>query len=134
MDSGKYINAYVETISGTLHEYLNNILQLKAQLKIAEEMIGEKDAALQSMSNQLLERDIADVELGKLRTQLDQVSNENTTLRNKASQVDTFTDQIRQMKEMIRERDDTIQRLQKKPINKKNIVPAIQPPEIKDDF
>lgn len=94
MDSGKYINAYVETISGTLHEYLNNILQLKAQLKIAEEMIGEKDAALQSMSNQLLERDIADVELGKLRTQLDQVSNENAALRNKASQVDTFTDQI----------------------------------------
>lgn len=48
--SEKYFNAYVDAAVGTIHDYVASTLQLKAQLRIANEMIAEKDNTIAAMA------------------------------------------------------------------------------------
>lgn len=126
MDNGKFMNAYLEVTNSTVHEYLNNVLLLKAQLKSAEEIIVDKDKQINSLTEQLTLNN-------NTHSELDQLRSENATLKNKSSQVDTFANQIIDMKKMIIERDEELQKLQKKPVvKKKNTIE--QPPKPTDDF
>lgn len=52
--SDKYFNAYVDSAVGIIHENLNTILQLKAQLRVANDLISEKDSVINS---QIAEKD-----------------------------------------------------------------------------
>lgn len=52
--SEKYFNAYVDSAVGIIHENLNTILQLKAQLRVANDLMTERDGVV---STQLTERD-----------------------------------------------------------------------------
>ena len=45
-DSNKFVNSYIETCMNTLQENLANIVQLKTQLKLANDLIAEKDAVI----------------------------------------------------------------------------------------
>ncbi len=69
--SDKYFNAYVDSAVGIIHENLNLILQLKAQLRVANELISEKDSVINS---QLAEKD----------NTINSLSSEITNLRNQS--------------------------------------------------
>ena len=47
-DQGKFINTYIDVLIGTIHETLNSTFQLKTQLKIANDLLAEKDDLLKS--------------------------------------------------------------------------------------
>lgn len=73
--SEKYFNAYVDSAVGIIHENLSLILQLKAQLKVANDLLAEKDGFITS---QISERDKA----------IDSLSNELTNLRTQSVDVE----------------------------------------------
>lgn len=128
MDNGKFVNAYIETASAIAHEYLNNVIQLRSQLKIAEDMVVEKDAQINSLSQQLTLATETNELNNKLLSELEELKAQNYSLSNKASQVDTFAKQISEMKKMVISKDAKIEKLSK--TTTKKTIP--QPPT--DDF
>lgn len=64
-DPTKFINTYIDVITGTLHEQLGSVLQLKTQIKIMTETIQEKDNLIVSLSQ----------EKENIRTQLENEKN-----------------------------------------------------------
>lgn len=91
MDANKYINTYVDTTVGVLHEYLSQILQLKTQVKIANDVVAEKDATITEQDrvigeqNKIIEE--VDTELDTLKSnssveELSAAKAENTNLHN----------------------------------------------------
>ncbi len=102
MDNGLYINNYIETISATAHDFLNNMMQLKAQIKVLEAVIADNAgqiSTLQDTITNLLDTKRANQEL---QNKIDLLAEENHGLRNKASQVDTFANEIKELKKIAR--------------------------------
>ena len=42
-DSNKFVNTYIEVAVGTVHELLNQVLQLKTEARITSDLVSEKD-------------------------------------------------------------------------------------------
>jgi len=154
-DSSKFVNAYIENSMSMIQEQVALILQLKTQIKVTDDIIAEKDATISSLQNELIE---FKTELQSTQSQL----NENTSstneqinqsradarrwedevnvLRAKVEHIDTFTNQINEMKLMIRDREEQIEKLKeklepkssktlpKKDINKKELVKEVEKP------
>jgi hypothetical protein len=150
-DQNKYINGYIDNAVGMIHENVNLILQLKTQLRMANELISEKDIIINNVSlelenkkNNSAENDIL---VTKLTNDMKQLRATNESMISKQSHIDIALNQISQMKAQIIERDKKIVTLEesikqlKNPGKKKailNKVIPIQPPTIKklatDDF
>ena len=61
----KYINGYIDNAMGMIHDNVSTILQLKTQLRIATEIVPEKDALIASLQEQLDECNNASAGLTK---------------------------------------------------------------------
>lgn len=121
-DQTKYINAYVDTAVGILHEQLNLFLQTKAQLKVANDLIQEKDAIIATLQNQLAtktdEFNITNHSLMEAR----HWESEYNSMKNKVSHMETLTNQLVDMKRMIQERDKKIEELEDRLNPKKPVI------------
>ena len=132
-DQNAYINAYVDNSVGMLHEYVTMVLQLRTQLKIANDMVAEKDATISSLREQVsgvsteLQEELNKVK-GELESYRSQVGDNNelinksradaikweqeyNDMKNKVSHMDTLTSQMNEMKKMIIDKDNEIQNL-----------------------
>ena len=120
-DQTKYINAYVDTAVGILHEQLNLFLQTKAQLKVANDIIQEKDAIIATLQNQLAtktdEFNITNHSLMEAR----HWESEYNSMKNKVSHMETLTNQLVDMKRMIQERDKKIEELENPVLKNRDI-------------
>lgn len=125
MDANRYINVYVDTAVGTIHEYLSQVLQLKTQLRIANDTITENAKVITDLTSQRDEanaqRDQANTartnegsELTALRQKNSQLEAEANALRQKSSHMDSCLNTITQLKKTIQERDEKIAELEKK--------------------
>jgi chromosome segregation ATPase len=135
-DQNAYINAYVDNSVGMLHEYVTMVLQLRTQLKIANDMVAEKDATISSLREQVsgVSTELQE-ELNKIKAELEsyrsQVGDNNqlinqsradaikweqeyNDMKNKMSHMDTLTSQMNEMKKMIIDKDNEIQDLKEK--------------------
>jgi chromosome segregation ATPase len=135
-DQNAYINAYVDNSVGMLHEYVTMVLQLRTQLKIANDMVAEKDATISSLREQVsgVSTELQE-ELNKVKAELEsyrsQVGDNNelinksradaikweqeyNDMKNKMSHMDTLTSQMNEMKKMIIDKDNEIQDLKDK--------------------
>lgn len=105
-DQTKYINAYVDTTVGILHEQLNIFLQTKAQLKVANDLVNEKDEIIATLQNQLAtktdEFNITNHSLMEAR----HWEAEYNSMKNKVSHMETLTNQLIDMKKIIQEKDE----------------------------
>jgi len=129
-DPNKFINTYIDTTIATLHEYVGSSLQLKTQLKLANDLLLEKDAAISKLTDE------KDVELARLTGELESINNnfsatqDNTetmkaallscqdklriaeeshsAISSKVSHMDTLLKQLSDMKNEIKNRDDQI--------------------------
>ena len=125
-DSNAYVNAYIDHAIGMIHENVNVVLQLKTQLKMANELLAEKDAAIGSLMSQLDSFKIDSDEMTDLRDKAQRWEESFNTMSTKASHIDTALGQIAQMKAEIKQRDAKIAKLEeklnptKKTINTKN--------------
>lgn len=129
-DPNKFINTYIDTTIATLHEYVGSSLQLKTQLKMANDLLLERDATITQLTS---EKDTA---LARLTSELENINNnfsatqDNTetmkvallscqdklkiaeeshsAISSKVSHMDTLLKQLTDMKNEIKTRDDQI--------------------------
>ena len=127
-DQNKYINGYIDNAVGMIHENVNLILQLKTQLKMANELISEKDSIIGNLSSelQLSKSDnevITDLNetIKKLENRNVSLQDANNGLNSKVSHMDTLLKQISQMKTDILAKNAEIQELNEKLNPKKKI-------------
>ena len=79
-DPNKFINTYIDTTIATLHEYVGSSLQLKTQLKLANDLLLERDAAISKLTD---EKDAAiskltdekDAAVSRLTGELESINN-----------------------------------------------------------
>jgi predicted RNase H-like nuclease (RuvC/YqgF family) len=138
MSDQKYVNYYIEHAVGTAHDYLNTILQLKTQLRVANDAIVDKDGIISSLTDQLNTFRDQNTSLNSLIDELKPLESEVHMLRNKISHMDTLLNQINDMKRIIKERDSEIESLRipvintrKKPVKSE---PTVLPNKPNEDF
>ena len=117
-DPNKFINTYIDTTIAALHEYVGSSLQLKTQLKLANDLLQEKDGVIASLTNQIeqersaaIKQDLVDSvssELTTCRDKLRIAEESHNALKVKVSHMDTLTRQLAEMKNEILSRDDKI--------------------------
>ena len=104
-DQNKYINTYVDFAVGTVHDYLNNILRLKTELKLANDLVSEKNQVISGLSEELEKEKEYHTELDQARSNAVRWENEVNTLKNNVSNMDTLMNQYNTLKQAIVERD-----------------------------
>jgi chromosome segregation ATPase len=113
-DTNAFVNAYIDHAIGMIHENVSAILQLKAQLKIANDLISEKDVVIGSLTSQLESTKINSDEMSVLRNQARHWEDAHNSMANRVSHLDTALGQIAQMKKEILDRDEKILELEEK--------------------
>ena len=132
-DPNKFINTYIDTTIATLHEYVGSSLQLKTQLKLANDLLVERDATITQLTS---EKDAA---VSRLTSEIENINSnfsntqDNTetmkaallscqdklkiaeeshsAISSKVSHMDTLLKQLTDMKNEIKTRDDQISSL-----------------------
>lgn len=118
-DPNKFINTYIDTVIATLHEQLGSSLQLKTQLKLANDLLIERDATISQLSaeienirtNYSANQEIneqAKSELLSCQDKLRIAEESHSAIKNKLSHMDTLLNQVTEMKREIQLRDETI--------------------------
>jgi hypothetical protein len=105
MSDNKFVNFYIETCVGTLQENLNNTLQLKTHLKVANDLITEKDAAIGNLMRELEEKKKVEIQYNILLEKSKAMDDELLVLRNKATHLDTALKQVADMKILLLSKD-----------------------------
>lgn len=118
MSDNKFVNFYIETCVTTLQEYLNNILQLKTHLKVANDLIAEKDAVIGTLMRELEEKKNVEAQYNLIVETNNALNEEMLTYKNKVSHLDTALSQVTEMKAMLQSKDKEIAEL-------KNLEPEI---------
>ena len=145
MDQNRYINTYIDVLVGQVNEYTINILQLKTQLRLANEMIQEKDHLIGDLQNRLNAVQNNDSDVQKAKDQAKYWEDSYHSMTNKVAHMETLLNQIKEMKNMIGEKDQVILQLNemienlqapKKVINikTKKTVDKLIEPTATDDF
>lgn len=105
MSDSNYINTYVNLAVETVHNYLNDILQLKTQLSLTNSLVSEKDQAIaaltqeiQSLKNDNQKHAEDASEMQKLRDSVTSWETQYNAMANKASHMDTLVAQYNELK------------------------------------
>ena len=110
-DTNAFINAYIDNSIGMIHENISNILQLKSQLKIANDTNSQKDALIGNLYDEIERLKNINSEMASLRQELEECVEAKHALKNKVSHMDALSNQFSQMKSAILERDVRIEQL-----------------------
>jgi predicted RNase H-like nuclease (RuvC/YqgF family) len=104
-DNNKYINLYIENALGMVHQYLNEVLQLKTQNKILNDLVLEKDQVINSLQ-------VSNDEITRMQASNKSMEEKYVNMKNKASHVDNLLNQVNEMKLKIQEKDKKIAELE----------------------
>lgn len=146
-DPNKFINTYIDTTIATLHEYVGSSLQLKTQLKIANDLLIERDAAISKLTD---EKEAA---VSRLTSELENINNNFSTtqdntetlkaalfscqdklkiaeeshsaIASKVSHMDTLLKQLSDMKTVVMSKDDQISSLNADLVAKGNQITSL---------
>lgn len=113
-DSNKFVNSYIETCMNTLQENLANIVQLKTQLKLSNDLLAEKDAVIGNMMRELEAKSHIENQYHEISETNRGLNDELLGLRNKVTHLDTALRQVAEMKTMILIKDKEIESLKNK--------------------
>ena len=100
-DANKYINTYVDFAMGMLHEQLSTILQLKTQLKIAADILPDREALIVSLQEQLEECNKSSQDLSKGIQEANETKASYEAIKNKVSHMDALTGQLNEVKQAL---------------------------------
>jgi len=131
-DVNAFMNAYVDHAIGMIHENINVILQLRTQLKLANDLIVEKDGVIGSLTSQLESNKVNGDEISVLRDQARHWEDQHNAMRNKVSHLDTAMNQIADMKREIQVRDEKIAKLEEKLNPTKKIINTKKPKPVEN--
>lgn len=118
-DPNKFINTYIDTAIATLHEYVGSSLQLKTQLKLANDLLIERDATIAQLSSEIENlrtnysanqenSDSVKAELLSCQDRLRIAEESHAAIKNKLTHMDTLLNQVTEMKREIQLRDESI--------------------------
>jgi DNA repair exonuclease SbcCD ATPase subunit len=110
-DTNAFVNAYIDNSIGMIHENISNILQLKSQLKIANDTIAQKDALIGNLYGEIEQLKNINSEMASLRQELEECIEAKHALKNKTSHMDALSNQFSQLKSAILEKDTRIEQL-----------------------
>ena len=113
-DQIAYQNAYLEVTLEQLHGLINSTLQIKTQLKIVNDAFENSKKHIEQLQNEINRLQDENSVIASLRMELESKENKINQLTLKATHVDTYSTQIIDMKEMIKNKDLEISKLQKK--------------------
>ena len=112
-DQGAYINAYLDHSVGMIHEYVGMVLQLRTELKLANDLVSQKNGVISALQAEL-ETDRADrTELNHKEQNIKNLEGELSGLRNKAAHMDTLTNQFNQIKRDYIEKEKELENVRK---------------------
>ena len=116
--SDKYYNAYVDSAVGTIHEYIGTILQLKAQVRVANEILSEKDKLLMekdtfisSLQNDILSIKDQTFEAEKLKNDAKYWEDSYHGVMNKVSHMETLSSQFNDLKRQFLSKCEDLDKL-----------------------
>ena len=123
--SDKYYNAYVDSAVGLIHEYLSMNLQLKAQVRVANDILAEKDRLLvekdnfiSSLQNDMNNVRVASSENDKLRNDAKYWEDSYHGMMNKVSHMENLTAQFNDMKKQFLSKCEELESLNAKYLEK----------------
>ena len=123
--SDKYYNAYVDSAVGLIHEYVNMNLQLKAQVRVAndilaekEKLLVEKDNFISSLQNDINAAKASSSENDKLRNDAKYWEDSYHGMMNKVSHMETLTAQFNDMKKQFLSKCEELESLNAKYLEK----------------
>lgn len=108
MDDQKFMNAYVDNAVGTIHEYINVILQLKTKLKIASDIVLEKDEMMNSLRAELERQKHSGEELTEANRNAKSWEEQYNSMKSKVAHMDTLSNQYNDLKRKYVEQEQTI--------------------------
>lgn len=131
--SDKYYNAYVDSAVGLIHDYISMNLQLKAQIRVANDILAEKDRLLIEKETVInnLQNDVdvaksAFLENDKLRTDAKYWEDSYHGMMNKVSHMETLTAQFNDMKRQFLSKCEELESLNAKYLEKCNEVEELK--------
>jgi chromosome segregation ATPase len=118
-DPNKFINTYIDTTIATLHEYVGSSLQLKTQLKLANDLLVERDATITQLTSEIESinnnfstnqdnTETMKVALLSCQDRLKIAEESHSAISSKVSHMDILLKQLGDMKNEIKTRDDQI--------------------------
>ena len=121
-DPNKFINTYIDTTIATLHEYVGSSIQLKTQLKLANDLLVEKDVTIAQLTGEIENiknnfstnqdnNETVRVALLSCQEKLKIAEESHNAISSKVSHMDTLLKQLTDMKNEIKTRDDQISSL-----------------------
>jgi chromosome segregation ATPase len=121
-DPNKFINTYIDTTIATLHEYVGSSIQLKTQLKLANDLLVEKDDTIAQLTGEIENiknnfstnqdnNETVRVALLSCQDKLKIAEESHNAISSKVSHMDTLLKQLTDMKNEIKTRDDQISSL-----------------------
>ena len=112
-DPNKYINTYVDFALGTVHDYLNQLLQVKTQLKIANDLVAEKDQVISAYEDEKQRHNDNMSLVEQANANAKRWEDEVTSMRNKITHMETLSNQCVEMKRALQEKNVEIDNLNK---------------------
>lgn len=112
-DQGTYINTYLDHSVGMIHEYIGMVLQLRTELKLANDLVSQKNGVISALQAEL-ESDRSDKnELNHKEQNIRNLEGELSALRNKVGHMDTLTNQFNDIKRDFIEKDKELENVKK---------------------
>ena len=133
-DQSAYVNAYLENTVAMLHDQLNQIIQLKTQVKLSENLLSQKDSTIAELSNKLSVSVATEKELTALKEKARIAEDSHHALLNKVSHMEALQNQFNELKRMYidkeKELTETKQLLEEYKNPKVEDVPAVSKKKI----
>ena len=110
-DTNKYVNIYIETVSEYAHEYFNSMMQLKTQLRVATDLIKEKDEVVAALNEKLEIEKGKEQEANKALSDAKAWEEQYNSMKGRTSNYDVLTDQYNELKKVLVSKNEEIQRI-----------------------
>lgn len=111
-----FINAFIDQAVETTHNYLNEILQLKTKLKLANDLITQHAQTIATLTEQTKNNSVNVEDLNRARAKAREWEDKYNSLLNKSSHMDALLSQYNELKtdftRVCSERDDLKEKLE----------------------
>ena len=99
-DQSAYVNAYLENTVAMLHDQLNQIIQLKTQVKLSENLLSQKDSKITELSSQITTTSATEKEFAALKEKTRIAEDSHHALMNKVSHMEALQNQFNELKKL----------------------------------
>ena len=97
-DQTAFINAFIDQAVETTHNYLNDILQLKTKLKLANDLIAQHTQTISTLTEQTKNNSVNVEDLNRARANAKEWEEKHNSLLNKSSHMDALVNQHNELK------------------------------------